>query len=153
NNLRSLAAAVVTWRPAFVHGLSLGATRAVYAPADGVHDLPLRLFNIFGGTGHPNRLPLSDSSQVPGRGEIVSLCGRWVLPRDGVEVYFEWSRTELPTSLRDLLVAPNQSEGYTLGMQWAGAVRHRTAVLRFQTEFTYLEKSPTLRDRPEGTFY
>src|SRR5207245_1733557 len=70
----------------------------------------------------------------------------------GVEVYAEWGRNELPTSLRDFLTAPNHTQGYTLGLQWAQSTG-TGSVARIQLEATYLEKSATLRDRPVGTWY
>jgi len=89
---------------------------------------------------------------VPGPDQVFSLFGRWAFPGAGVEVYAEWARTELPTSLRDLLTAPNHTEGYTLGLQWAQPAG-TVGTARIQLETTYLEKSPTLRDRPVGTWY
>ncbi|MBI4502351.1 MAG: hypothetical protein HY700_14470 [Gemmatimonadetes bacterium] len=153
NDLRSLAGMALAWRPRWVPGLQLGFTRTVFAPAARWTDLPLRLFNVFAPVGQPNSRPLSDSTMTPGRDQLYSFFARWVFPRDGVEAYAEWSRTEGPASFRDLLTAPNHTLGYTLGLQWARPIVRDRAILRFQAEATYLEQSPTFRDRPEGSYY
>jgi hypothetical protein len=153
NDLRSLAGLALSWRVRWIPGLSVGGTRVVFAPAGGWGDIPLRLFNVFARVGRPNARPLSDSTVVPGRDQISSLFARWVFPDDGLEVYAEWSRAELPVSLRDLLTAPNHTQGYTFGLQWAHPLSQRPAALKLQVETTYLEQSPTFRDRPEGTYY
>jgi hypothetical protein len=76
-----------------------------------------------------------------------------VLPEERFEAYAEWARAELPSSLRDLLVAPNHTLGYTYGVQWARPIARPDRLLRLQAELTNVERSPTLRDRPIGTFY
>ena len=153
NNLRSISALALTWTPQGEPGLTLGLSRAVYGPVNGWGSVPGRLLDVFSDAGMPHYLPASDSSQAPGRDQIFSLFGRWVFPRDHFEAWFEWARMELPSSLRDLLTAPNQSQGYTVGLQWAPPVRAGRGVIRMQTEATYLEKSPMYRDRPVATWY
>ncbi len=114
--------------------------------------VPTRLLDvIIRNPGRPNNHLPGDSVVVPGPDQVFSLFGRWAFA-DGFEVYTEWARNELPTSLRDLLTAPNHTQGYTLGLQWAQRIGPRAAA-RIQLETTYLEKSATLRDRPVGTWY
>lgn len=155
NNLRSLSAFAVTFRPAIQKNLVVGAARSVFATnKDGWDRIPGRLFDAFAATGRPNNVPLNDSSLKPGgRDQIYSLFGRWVFPEDGFETYVEWARTEFPVSLRDFLVAPNHTQGYTLGLQWARPTPWRDAKVRIQTEVTTVERSATFRDRPLGSFY
>ncbi|MEO7218477.1 MAG: capsule assembly Wzi family protein, partial [Gemmatimonadaceae bacterium] len=114
NNVRSIAAAVVTWQPVFQPTLTLGVTRAVYATSTGIGPVAFRWFDVFAATGQPaNHLP-SDSSLTPGgRDQLFSLFGRWLFPDDGFEVYTEWARQELPTSLKDFIIDPTHSHGYT----------------------------------------
>jgi hypothetical protein len=144
NDTRSLSALAGTFRPAFEPNLTLGVARAVYAPASGAGSVPLRLFDV-----------LTESGRYSGQEEpdqILSFFGRWVFPNDGAEIYAEWARAELPLSLRDFLAFPNHTQGYTLGLQWAGPVRGR-ALLRLQAELTQLEQSPTFRQRPVTGYY
>ena len=150
---RSISAVAVQWSPRSAPNVTVGFTRAVYAPVSSWDRVPLRLFDaLIRNPGRPNNHLPGDTVVVPGPDQVFSLFGRWAFPGHGFEVYGEWARSELPTSLRDFLTAPNHTQGYTLGLQWAQPVGpERTA--RVQLETTYLEKSPTLRDRPVGTWY
>jgi hypothetical protein len=152
NDVRSLAAAVVTWQPVFQPNLSLGVTRAVFATASGYGAIPSRWFDVFAATGRPaNR---TDSLLTPGgRDQLFSLFGRWVFPSDGFELYGEWARQELPVSLRDFIVAPTHSHGYTVGMQYRQPVAITSPAFRLQFEVSTLEPSSSSRDRPVGVFY
>lgn len=153
NNWRSISAFAVAWTPRPAPNVTLGFTRAVYAPVSSWSRAPTRLLDaLIRNPGRPNnRLP-GDTVVVPGPDQVFSLFGRWAFPGAGFEVYAEWARTELPTSLRDLLTAPNHTQGYTLGLQWVQAAGP-VGTARVQLEATYLEKSATLRDRPVGTWY
>lgn len=154
DDVRSLAAAVVTWRPVFQPNLSLGVARAVFATASGYGSVPLRWLDIFANTGRPANHPASDSTLTPGgRDQLFSLFGRWVFPADGFEFYTEWARQELPVSLHDLIVSPTHSHGYTLGLQYRKPAPLADPSFRVQFEVTTLEPSASSRDRPEGVFY
>ncbi len=154
NDVRSLAAAAVTWRPAFQPSLTLGVTRAVYATASGYGAVPFRWLDVFANTGHPADRAASDSSLYPGgRDQLLSLFGRWIFPSDGFEVYTEWARQELPKSLHDFIISPSQSHGYTLGLQYRKPAPVSIATFRLQAEITTLEQSPTFKNRPVGVFY
>jgi ADP-heptose:LPS heptosyltransferase len=152
NDLRSLAAAAVTLEPWWARNLTLGASRSVMGTATGWGEIPLRWADIFRRTGEPNDRPQSDSALRPGgREQIYALFARWRFPRSGFELHAEWGRTEVPKSLRDLLVSPNHTQAYTLGAQWRSSPKDR--FWRLQTEATSLEQSPTFRERPQGVWY
>ncbi len=154
NNLRSLSAFAVTFNPRFQQNLVIGASRSVFATSKGWKRIPGRFLDAFAATGRPNNRPLADSSLYPGgRDQIYSLFGRWVFPDDGFEAYAEWARTEFPISLRDLLVAPNHTQGYTLGLGWTRQAFREEGRVRLQAEVTSVEQSATFRDRPQGSYY
>jgi hypothetical protein len=154
NNLRSISAFAVTIRPNAQKNLVLGAERSVYATSKGWDQIAGRFLDAFANTGRPNNRALADSALYPGgRDQIFSLTARWVFPDDGFEAYTEWARLELPYSFRDLLVAPNHSQGYTLGLQWARQAFRTEGRVRLQAELTSVEQSATWRDRPQGSFY
>jgi len=153
NNWRSISAFAMAWTPRTAPTVTLGFTRAVYAPVSSWTRAPTRVLDaLIRNPGRPNNHLPGDTTSVPGPDQVFSLFGRWAFPGAGFEVYAEWARTELPTSLRDLLTAPNHTQGYTLGLQWAEPVGS-LGTARVQLETTYLEKSATLRDRPVGTWY
>jgi hypothetical protein len=146
---RSLSGFAATFTPRGETGLSLGVARTVYdlSSASGVVGHALDVFTRAGA-----RTPAGDTIPSSGPEQVTSLFVRWVLPGDGAEVYAEWARATLPGSLSDLLEAPNHSQGYTLGMQWAHPLNPATA-FRLQSELTYLEQSPTARYRRVPTYY
>lgn len=145
NDHRSLSAFVATFRPAGERGLTLGLARAVQAPVSGPGAIPGRAADALAGWTRPD-------SARPGPEQLFSVFGRWIFPRDGLEVYAEWARQELPGSVGEFLAYPNHSQGYTLGLQWAGSARE-AHLLRFQGELTYLEQSTTFRIREVPRYY
>lgn len=154
NNTRSLAAAVVTFRPAIQPLLTLGVERAVFGTASGYGETAARWLDVFRDVGHPADRALNDSSLTPGgRDQLVGLFARWLMPADGVEIYTEWVRQDFPKSLKDFLVAPTHSHGYTVGLQWLSPTATTTGGMRVQGEVTTVEQSSSFRDRPVGVFY
>jgi hypothetical protein len=154
NNLRSISAAAVTVQLRRPAGLAVGAARSVWGTSTGWSEIPFRWLEVLHGTGRPSNRAMSDSALYPGgREQMYSLFARWVFPRAGLETYVEWGRTEFPTSVRDLLVAPNHTQAYTLGLQWQRPVLRDSTVLRFGVENTTVEQSATYRDRPVGVWY
>jgi hypothetical protein len=154
NDLRSLSAGAITLRLKRPAGLTLGAARSVWGTATGWGDVPLRWLDVFRSTGRPNDLPVSDSLLYPGgRDQVYSLFARWLFPKAGLDVYTEWGRTEFPSSFRDLLVAPNHTQAYTIGFQWRRPGWTGDDFWRVHAENTSLEQSTTFRDRPLGVWY
>ena len=154
NNVRSISAFAFSIRPRFEKNLVLGGARAVYGTVKGWNSVGGHLFDAFSNVGRPNNRTLGDSALSPGgRDQVFSLFGRWVFPDDGFELYTEWARLEFPYSFKDLLVAPNHSQGYTLGLQYARPAFTREGRFRVQGEITSVEQSATWRDRPQGSFY
>lgn len=165
NDFRSLSGFAATFRPAVAPGMVVGVSRVVYANVAGRREIPGHALDVLTRWDHPQppvkTVNPADSTRrdsvlvwpaEPGREQLLSVFGRWVFPRDGLEVYGEWARTMLPTSVVDMLNQPNHSQGFTLGMQWARPLRG-DALFRVQTELTYLEESPTYNNRPQRDYY
>lgn len=148
NDRRSLSAAAVTWRPP--EGLDallpeIGLSRAVMATGAPGLENALDFLRDVG-------RPFADSADATrGRDQITALFARWLIPHVGLEAWLEWARYEQPVNLRDLLVNPGHSQGYTLGLSWAQP--YRGGVLQSQAEFTYVEPSASIRVRPVGASY
>jgi hypothetical protein len=141
NDLRHLSGFVLTYRPAGEPGLTLGASRTVIGRLSGMDDFPDRMFSAF----------LAKERKEE---QIASLFARWVFPAAGFEAYGEWARHRLTSSLREFLITPNHTQGYTAGLQWVRPVTSDSSgMLRLQSELTYLEQSATTRHRPTGSFY
>ena len=145
NNSRSLASIAATLQTRWDPNLSFGFARSVYATATGWSQVPWRWLDVF------SRTSGTDSASVR-KDHFYSLFGRWVFPSDGVELYAEWARLLVPTGLSDFLVAPNHTQGYTVGLQWRG-LSWREGDFRLQGEITQLEQSATFRDRQGPSWY
>lgn len=147
NNTRSIAAIAATLQAAWDPNLSVGFARAVYGTATGWGQVPWRWFDVLRRT----HVDVPDTSRTQ-RDQLFTLFGRWVFPASGLEAYGEWGRLDLQPSLRDLLISPNHTQGYTLGLQWRSP-QWRNGTFRLQSEVTQLEQSATFRDRPVDSWY
>ena len=145
NNVRSIASFAATLQTRWDPNLSFGLARSVYSTASGWSPVFWRWFDILTQT---SRTRFADVR----KDQLFSLFARWVFPADGVELYTEWGRLELQPSLRDFLIAPNHTQGYTVGLQWRGG-SWREGNFRIQGEITQLEQSATFRDRPVPSWY
>jgi len=156
NNVRSLAAIGATLQTKWNPNLSFGIARSVFGTATGWGEVPWRWLDVLARTNVGKKGPLvphRDSVLTPGgKDQMVSLFSRWVFPSYGVEVYVEWARRILAANLRDFLIAPNHTHGYTLGAQWRSLEWH-SGTFRVQAEVTQLEQSATFRDEPVGSWY
>lgn len=153
NDVRSISAISLIWKHSPASGLTLGFSRSVFAPVDGYSGVAAKAFNFLSSVGHPNALPVTDSTFTPGPDQILSVFAHWVLPSYGLETYIEWARAEMPKSIRDFLLEPMHSRGYTSGLQWVRPIGNGPARFRIQSEFTNVEQSTTYRFRPNGSFY
>jgi hypothetical protein len=144
NDVRSISAAAVTFRPAIDDDLTFGAARAVYSSVGGAGSVAARSLDVIT-RGSPSDADATFE-------QILSVFARWVLPADGLEVFGEWARLELPSSFRELVAAPQHTQGYTLGLQWARPLTS-DLTLRLQAEATYLEQSNTFRVAPTPGYY
>jgi hypothetical protein len=151
NDLRSISAAAVTWRPRFDPDLTVGIARAVTGEAATRGRIAGRFADVLT-RWRARRVDDDSASSPPARDQIMSLFARWSSPATGLDVYGEWARQELPRSLRDLLLAPQNTQGYTVGVAEALHVR-RSDVLRLELELTNLEQSRTFADRPQPADY
>lgn len=158
NNVRSLASIGATIAAAWDPNLTIGVARSVYATSRGWGPIPLRWFDVFART-HAGRGdkgtggPVTDTVySTGGRDQLVSLFGRWVFPSSGFELYGELARKELRPSIRHILVAPNHSQAYTLGFQFARPA-WRAGTFRLQAELTQMESAPSPTDAPSGSWY
>ena len=145
NNTRSLASIAATLQTRSNPNLSFGFARSVFSTATGWGQVPWRWLDVFAQT-------TATRNATTRKDQLFTLFSRWVLPSDGVELYVEWGRLRLQPSLRDFLIAPNHTQGYTVGLQWRGPLWHEGS-FRLQGETTQLEQSATFRDGPLPSWY
>ncbi len=149
---RFVTGIVAAYSPSFLSGLSLGFTRVFYGwvPAGG--NTLGDYFAVFQGL---RKRTLATPQNPTGDDEfdqLASVFWRWVLPESGFEVYGEWARNDHSWELRDFLLEPEHSQGYTLGLQKALELQ-ADRVLALNVEFTHLEKSTTDQVRAVPTYY
>lgn len=150
NDRRSISGWVLTGAPALQPTLTVGLARVVYANAPHSDDLARNALASL--TRWSTTRTDSTQTGADAFEQIYSLFGRWIFPEAGLEVYGEWARVLPPNSLRDWLIAPQRSLGYTVGMQAARRV-HGAASLRFQAELTNLEQASSTLAGDTMSFY
>lgn len=147
NDSRSLSAVALSLRVAADTGLRVGIARAVYAVARPGR-LPAHAGDVFLRWFQP---ALRDSA-LSSADQITALFAKWTVPEAGLAAHFEWATLTIPKSLRDLMVNPEDAQGYTVGLEWAKALSAITT-LRIQSEFTSLEQTPLQTGGETTTFY
>ena len=151
NNGRYFTGLVATLQPAPLPGLTLGGSRVFYQYVPrpfGVDDL-LRVFSgvTKQGLATPGNPTGDDSTD-----QMISLFGRWVLPKSGFEMYAEWARNDHNWDIRDFLLEPEHSQAYTLGFQHARPLSGGR-IFRLHGELTHLERSTTAQVRATPPYY
>ena len=147
NDSRSLNAAAISLRVAADTGLRLGLARSVYAVSR-LGRLPSHAGDVFLRWLQPS----PRDSAIGTWDQITSLFAKWTLPEAGLAAHFEWAKLTIPRSLRDLMVNPQEAQGYTVGLEWAKPLSGITT-LRVQSEFSSLEQTPMQLGGEATTFY
>ena len=154
NDHRSLSGLLVVYRPAIDSGLTLGLSRLVAAPVSSSPAVLLHVLDVLF-RYDPVRMygdTTDDGRSRRGTDQLFSLFARWVFPQSGFEAYVEWARAEIPRSVRELLEVPQNTQAYTLGLQWVNA-RPGGEQFRLQGELTYLEQTKFIAGRPPTQDY
>jgi hypothetical protein len=142
---------VLGYRPSFAPELSVALARILYRnwPTHGlsVSDWLGFLAPVF----NPGRV-LPDGSVVNDSADgIVSISLAWTLPAAGFKAYLEWARNDFAGSLRDFLVEPDHTRGYTAGFEKLFPVA--SGAWRLSAETTTLGTTKTGFYRAGGSFY
>jgi hypothetical protein len=154
NDIRSLSGLLVTYRPAIDTGLTIGLSRLVMARASSKLGV---IQHVLDAALHYEPITSPADTNEAGQSyqstdQLFSLFARWVFPASGFETYVEWSRMELPRSIREYLEVPQSTQGYTIGLQYAQPHRNES-YFRMQGEVTYLEQTQVLPNRPPPDYY
>lgn len=149
---RFITGIVAAYSPSFLPGLSLGLTRLFYVnvPPGGT---PLKdYFAVFQGVRKRTFITPENPTGDDEHDQLVSLFGRWVLPESGFEVYWEWARNDHAGEIREVLLEPEHSQAYMLGLRKAMQIS-RNRILGVRFELTHLERAPTWTLRAEPSYY
>jgi hypothetical protein len=127
NDHRSFSAAVFALTPALDSNLAIGAARVSYGDIRYLTQLP------------SHALDFAIALPSGNRDELQSVFAQWSFPVSGFAVHAEWARLRVP-SFRELLVRPQDGQGYTVGLQWSKPIGQDGLRLRMQGEATMLEQ-------------
>ncbi|MEO7102185.1 MAG: capsule assembly Wzi family protein [Gemmatimonadaceae bacterium] len=152
---RFMSGLVVTYSPAPIPGLELGAARFFHQAWTG-HIGSSLLKTPFEGI---LKSSVSTGVSIPGyddkdvlKNQLASLFGRWVLPHSGFEMYAEYGHEDHNADIRDLELEPDHSRIAMVGFRKV-FVRNDSTFSALRAE--YIDASePTLgRNRGEGDVY
>ncbi len=146
---RYLNGIVATYQPKWVRGLTVGGARVVqqYGKTAWTRKNYLSVFSgLFG------RLDgaMDDVGEL---NQMASLFARWVWEEANMEIYTEYGRNNTPDNLRNLLLSPQNARAYVLGFSRLLPLKRKNTFIEFNTEFTHLEQSGSLKARAAPSWY
>jgi hypothetical protein len=139
NDKRLFAGLVVAFSPGNA-GLTLGFARAYVRYLQGL-DLADQIFGPYTGVRDNPR------QREEGDNQLLSAFFAWVLPESQFEVYGEYARDDHWEDARDLLLEPDHSRAYTVGLEKVFSRQNSADKLRIVAEATNLGMSPTWQSR------
>ncbi len=146
---RYLNGLMAAYQPKWVKGLTIGGTRVVqqYSQSAKAHKdyLPV-LIHLFRGS----QAGAVDSLR---RDQLLSLFARWELKKASAELYAEYGRADAAWHLRDLLMSPQHSMAYVLGLAKLIPLINSKAFIELNMEFTHLERTGTNLLRADPVWY
>ncbi len=148
NDHRALSGALVVFSPRVAPSLSIGAGRLVQSPQQGRFVAPAEALRALT-NWKQQRTPVTGADSSTGD-QLLTVFWRWISPAPGLELYSEWTRQELPRSLRDLIAAPFNSAGSLWGARWA--IPREEGSLILGGEFLDVEQSTAYPNRPPREF-
>ena len=150
NNRGYITGLTLGYMPTFLPGLVVGASGIVYEewPQDGLSFSDI--YRVLKETANRKFLQRDGSTFPVPRGQFLSFVGRWTFPQIGFETYAEWVRSDLNINLRDFVVAPDHTRGYTLGFQ--KILESQGGTFRLRGEVTTLGRSRTVGVRASPVY-
>lgn len=137
NNLRYITALIFSYSPSILSGLEVGFTRASYSAYP---DNGLRVSDIFQVFKLSQPKPIGMDNNEDSFFSVMSFFGRFHLPEQGFEVYFEWGRNDHRRRFRDILGEVELNNGYVLGFIKRFSITDSNIIL-LNSEITNLENS------------
>lgn len=149
---RFITGAVGSFTPKGLQGLTLGATRVFteMVPPGGIS--AGEYFLVFQRGLKQDFVTAANPQGQDRRDQILSIFARWVLPASGFESYAEWARNDHAWNLRDLLLEPEHSQAYVLGVQKTIDLTGNR-IVAVNGELTHLERDRTYLLRADPVYY
>jgi Capsule assembly protein Wzi len=144
-----------SFMPSALPGLELGVTRFFHSPwsrSGGAWSAWAKPFEGILKKDFGNRNPNSFDPTGDPDNQLASFFARWVLPRRGVEVNFEYMREDHAWDLRDYAQEPEQNGAISAAIR---VVTHRRAdrLGLLTLEFFDGDVSPNAQQRAQGLLY
>lgn len=149
NDWRYLSGLSFNYQPKWIPGLYLGLNR---------------VFQVYGkdlGNGITDYLPVITPFQKKNlsnedakkRDQLASLFMRWVFHEAKAEIYVEHGWNDHSSSFYDLLLSPDHSRAFILGMRKLFPLAKKDTYLSLHTEITHLQQTADRVVRPAGAWY
>lgn len=108
---RLLSVVHISFRPKLLNGLVVGGTRSIQSYTE---KIDAAYFNSFTGFFRNTN---DGQGNFDRANQIASAFARYSIPVINTEVYLEWARNDAAWNLRDFIMQPEHSSGYTFGIQ------------------------------------
>jgi hypothetical protein len=147
NDKRYINGVVATWQPKWVKGLYLGASRVSYLYKSDLSKDINGYLPVLGSFFKKNTINEDDKR----RDQMIAVHFRLVLPGEKAEVYGEYGRNDHSADSRDLILEPEHSRAYVLGLRKlfdAGKTE-----IEAYAEFTNLQITRTNEVREQENWY
>jgi hypothetical protein len=144
----------LVFTPRGAPGLELGAARFFHVIWDDEGLSSTDILRPFGAVLKANSAdPDDQNARERAVNQLASVYFRWVLPRSGFEFNGEYGREDANWDLRDLLLEPDHSGAYMLGLRkvWGDSTAEHLTSMR--VELLNAEASRLAQIRPQGSFY
>jgi len=153
---RYFSGLIVSYQPKWVPGLTLGLINVFTVNSKDMGN-KLGDYVPFFPSGSSTRLIDPDNprhvSDNGARDQNISVFIRWVVPSVQFEIYSEYARNDRNWDLRDLVVSPNHSRSYLIGLRKLVPLPKAEEFLEISAEVTQLEQSKGVILRNTGPMY
>ena len=150
-NNRYLNGVILTWQPKWTKGLFLGFARTFYLYQN---DIEASLDGYLPVIGSLFKGDESSAQNEDGRrrDQMLSLFFRLLLPKENAEIYGEFGRNDHSGNLPDLLMEPEHSRAYVIGLRKLFTKPGKAEIEVF-AELCTLQMPNTINIREQESWY
>jgi hypothetical protein len=146
---------IITYQPKWVPNFYLGAERTFIVNRSNMGNSFADYFPIFKAvekSAYTNE-DGTNADDAALRDQYISFIARYVFPKSGAELYFEYGRNDHSYNLRDGFVEPEHSRAYIAGFRKLVPLHKTDEFIQFGVEFTQLETPTTRYTRATPPWY
>jgi len=153
---RYFSGMIISYQPKWVPGLTLGLINVFTVNSKDMGNKLGDYIPFFPDGSTTSLLDRDDPRYVSDAGaqdQNISIFARWLVPSVQFEIYGEYARNDRSWDLRDLVVSPNHSRSYLLGLRKLVPLRVADEFLEISAEITQLEQPRGVVLRDTGPMY